>query len=79
MSKTNVNKEGYYTGPEVQWNVEDVEVIAKRRFRANLSAKDLERVLVAAFEDNEHLMEVIHDQIAETINHMIKEGEIKTQ
>lgn len=74
-----LDDEGYYTGPEVKWNVEDVEVIAKRRFRANLSDKDLERVLVAAFEDNEHLMEVINDQIAETINHMIKEGEIKTQ
>lgn len=74
-----LDDEGYYTGPEVQWNVEDVEVIAQRRFQAKLSAKDLERVLVAAFEDNEHLMEVIHDQIAETINYMIEEGQIKTQ
>lgn len=72
-----INDEGYYIGPEVQWNLEDVEVIAARKFKLELSEEDLKRVLIASIQDNEWLMERFQQAIEDTIDYMINEGELK--
>lgn len=71
-----INDEGYYTGPEMQWNVEDVEV-ACERIGLNLTQSDYERILIASFQDNEWLMERIQQAIETTVQYMIDEGELK--
>ena len=73
---TNINKEGYYTGSEVQWNVEDVEIFAQAN-DMEFSQEDYKRILNATFEDNEYLMNMIQECIATTIGFMLDEGELK--
>ena len=73
---TNINKEGYYIGSEVQWNVEDVEIFAQAN-DMEFSQEDYKRILNATFEDNQMLMEVIQESIATTIDYMLDEGELK--
>ena len=72
----NINEEGYYTGSEVQWNVEDVEIFAQAN-DMEFSQEDYKRILKATFEDNQMLMEVIQESIALTIDFMLDEGELK--
>ena len=72
----NINKEGYYTGSEVQWNVEDVEIFAQAN-DMEFSQEDYKRILKATFEDNQMLMEVIQESIGLTIDFMLDEGELK--
>jgi hypothetical protein len=64
-----IDSEGFYTGPEVQWNVEDVECIAQR-LDYDLDQATLERVLIATFEDNETLMHQISKHIEDTLDYM---------
>lgn len=64
-----INPEGFYTGPEVQWNVEDVECIAQR-LGYDLDEATLERVLIATFEDNDALMQEISNHIKATLDYM---------
>ena len=73
---TKINKEGYYTGPELQWNVEDVEIFAQAN-DMEFSQEDYKRILKATFEDNQMLMETIQESIALTIDFMLDEGELK--
>ncbi len=73
---TDINKEGYYTGSELQWNVEDVEIYAQAN-DMEFSQDDYKRILKATFEDNEMLMGVIQESIGITINYMLDEGELK--
>ncbi len=73
---TDINKEGYYTGSEVQWNVEDVEIFAQAN-DMEFSQEDYKRILKATFEDNQMLMEVIQESIGLTIDFMLDEGELK--
>lgn len=73
---TNINKEGYYTGTELQWNVEDVEIFAQAN-DMEFSQEDYKRILIATFEDNEYLMNVIQECIGTTIDYMLDEGELK--
>ena len=73
---TNINKEGYYTGPELQWNVEDVEIFAQAN-DMEFSQEDYKRILKSTFEDNEYLMNRIQECIATTIDFMLDEGELK--
>ena len=73
---TDINKEGYYTGSELQWNVEDVEIYAQSN-NMEFSQDDYKRILKATFEDNEMLMGVIQESIGITINYMLDEGELK--
>ena len=73
---TDINKEGYYTGSELQWNVEDVEIFAQAN-DMEFSQEDYKRTLKATFEDNQMLMEVIQESIALTIDFMLDEGELK--
>tara|TARA_R110002020_G_scaffold384754_1_gene595724 strand:+ start:1364 stop:1603 length:240 start_codon:yes stop_codon:yes gene_type:complete len=72
----NINKEGYYTGSELQWSVEDVEIFAQAN-DMEFSQDDYKRILNATFEDNEILMEVIQESIGLTIDFMLDEGELK--
>ena len=73
---TDINKEGYYTGSELQWNVEDVEIYAQAN-DMEFSQDDYKRILKATFEDNQMLMEIIQESIGITINYMLDEGELK--
>tara|TARA_Y100000385_G_scaffold94205_1_gene97364 strand:- start:798 stop:1040 length:243 start_codon:yes stop_codon:yes gene_type:complete len=73
---TDINEEGYYTGSEVQWNVEDVEIFAQAN-DMEFSQDDYKRILKATFEDNQMLMETIQESIALTIDFMLDEGELK--
>ena len=73
---TDINEEGYYTGSELQWNVEDVEIFAQAN-DMEFSQEDYKRILKATFEDNQMLMETIQDSIALTIDFMLDEGELK--
>ena len=73
---TDINKEGYYTGSELQWNVEDVEIFAQAN-DMEFSQEDYKRILKATFEDNQMLMEIIQESIALTIDFMLDEGELK--
>ena len=72
----NINKEGYYTGSELQWSVEDVEIFAQAN-DMEFSQEDYKRILNATFEDNEVLMETIQESIGLTIDFMLDEGELK--
>ena len=74
MSKL-MNDKGYYTGPEMQWNVEDVEIVCDR-IGFSLPESDYERILIASFQDNEWMMECIQQAIEPTIQYMIDEGEL---
>jgi hypothetical protein len=71
-----INDEGYYVGPEMKWNTEDVETIVINDFELELSQEDLKRVLIASFQDNDWLMEKMHDCIKDTIHYMLLEGEL---
>jgi len=73
---TDINEEGYYTGSELQWNIEDVEIFAQAN-DMEFSQEDYKRILKATFEDNQMLMEVIQESIALTIDFMLDEGELK--
>jgi len=64
-----VNSEGFYTGPELKWNVEDVECIAQR-LDYDLDQATLERVLIATFQDNDGLMNDISRHIEFTLEYM---------
>ncbi|MEL0117979.1 MAG: hypothetical protein VXB01_03480, partial [Opitutae bacterium] len=61
MSKL-IDSEGFYVGPEVQWSVQDVEMITSSQ-NLGVNESDLERVLIATFQDNEYLMTEIHEAI----------------
>lgn len=71
-----ISKEGFYVGPEVQWNIDDVEAIAISDFELDLSQEDLKRVLISSFQDNDWLMERMHDCIKDTIHYMLQEGQL---
>ena len=73
---TDINEEGYYTGSELQWNIEDVEIFAQAN-DMEFSQEDYKRILKATFEDNQMLMETIQESIALTIDFMLDEGELK--
>lgn len=73
---TNINKEGYYIGSELQWNVKDVEIFAQAN-DMEFSQEDYKRILIATFEDNEMVMNAIQESIGITIDYMLDEGELK--
>jgi len=72
----NINKEGYYTGSELQWSVEDIELFVQAN-DMEFSQEDYKRILNATFEDNETLMETIQESIGLTIDFMLDQGELK--
>jgi hypothetical protein len=59
--------------------MDDVRNVLERFGRATTTSKeDVERILIASFQDNYRLMEAIDDAIGDTIVYMIEEGQLKT-
>ena len=79
MSKQLINEDGLYVGSELKWGVDDVRNVLERFGMATSTSKeDVERILIAAFQDNYRLMETIDEAIGDTIAYMIDEGQLKT-
>ena len=72
-------KKNMYVGSELKWGMDDVRNVLERFGRATTTSKeDVERILIAAFQDNYRLMETIDEAIGDTIVYMIEEGQLKT-
>ena len=79
MSKQLINEDGLYVGSELKWGVDDVRNALEHFGMATSTSKeDVERILIAAFQDNYRLMEAIDEAIGDTIVYMIEEGQLKT-
>ena len=77
-NKKLIDEDGFYTGSELIWCVDDVlRVLNEMDMTA--SKEDMERILIASFQDNHRLMETIHEAIGDTIVYMIEEGQLKTE
>jgi hypothetical protein len=63
----------YYYGTELKWSTEDVELIAEQ-MDIQLTPKQMVQVLIATFEDNEYIGQMINEEIQKTIEY-IKESE----
>jgi predicted RNA methylase len=63
----------YYYGTELKWSTEDVELIAEQ-MDIQLTQEQMVQVLIATFEDNEYIGQMINQEIQNTIEH-IKESE----
>lgn len=72
-----INDEGLYVGPEMEWSVEDVKVIAAIEFGAEFSDEDLEYVLVETLQDNQYIERVIREAIQLNITIALRNGIIK--
>jgi hypothetical protein len=79
MKKKLINEDGFYAGSELKWGMDDVRNVLERFGMATTTSKeDVERILIASFQDNYQLMGVIDEAIGDTIVHMIDEGQLKT-
>jgi len=79
MSKQLINEDGLYVGSELKWGVDDVRNVLERFGMATSTSKeDVERILIAAFQDNYRLMETIDEAIGDTVAYMIDEGQLNT-
>tara|TARA_R110002095_G_scaffold185837_1_gene163054 strand:- start:376 stop:576 length:201 start_codon:yes stop_codon:yes gene_type:complete len=56
----------YYEGVELKWSTEDV-LIRATDLDIELTEEEAESILVASFEDNEYIMEMIGEVICGTI------------
>ena len=78
-NKKLINEDGFYAGSELMWGMDDVRNVLERFGMATTTSKeDVERILIAAFQDNYRLMETIDEAIGDTIVYMIEEGQLKT-
>ena len=78
-NKKLINEDGFYAGSELMWGMDDVRNVLERFGRATTTSKeDVERILIASFQDNYRLMETIDEAIGDTITYMIEEGQLKT-
>ena len=78
MKKQLINEDGFYAGSELKWCMEDVlRVLNEMDMTA--SKEDVERILIASFQDNHMLMQQINEAIGDTITYMIDEGQLKTE
>ena len=59
----------YYYGTELKWSTEDVELIAEQ-MDIKLTQEQMVQVLVATFEDNEYIGQMINEEIQSTIEHV---------
>jgi hypothetical protein len=73
-----INEDGFYAGSELKWGLEDVLRVLNE---SNMTApkEDLERILIASFQDNDVLMHFLNETIESTIDYMIEEGQLKTK
>ena len=79
MSKQLINEDGLYVGSELKLGVDDVRNVLERFGMATSTSKeDVERILIAAFQDNYRLMETIDEAIGDTVAYMIDEGQLNT-
>ncbi len=79
-NKKLINENGFYAGSERMWGMDDVRNVLERFGRATTTSKeDVERILIAAFQDNYRLMETIDEAIGDTIAYMIDEGQLNTE
>ena len=79
MNKQLINEDGFYSGGELKWGMDDVRNVLERFGMATTTSKeDVERILIAAFQDNYPLMEKIDEAIGDTIEYMIEQGQLKT-
>lgn len=79
MNKQLINEDGFYSGGELKWGMDDVRNVLERFGMATTTSKeDVERILIASFKDNYPLMEAIDEAIGDTIEYMIEEGQLKT-
>ena len=63
----------YYQGAELKWSTEDVELIADG-MDIKLTQEQMVQVLIATFEDNEYIGQMINEEIQHSIER-IKESE----
>ena len=63
----------YYYGAELKWSTEDVELIADG-MDIKLTQEQMVQVLIATFEDNEYIGQMINEEIQHSIER-IKESE----
>ncbi len=78
MNKKLINEDGFYAGSELMWSLEDVlRVLNEMDMTA--SKENVERILIASFQDNHMLMQQINEAIGNTIVYMIEEGQLKTE
>ncbi len=66
-------RQAYYEGTELQWSIQDIALIAGD-MDVELTEEQMMQVLIATFEDNEYIGQVINQEIQNTIEH-IKELE----
>jgi hypothetical protein len=59
----------YYYGAELKWSTEDVEMIAEG-MNIHLTKEQMVQVLIATFEDNEYIGQMINEEIQKTIEHI---------
>tara|TARA_R110000851_G_scaffold76990_3_gene169414 strand:+ start:57 stop:266 length:210 start_codon:yes stop_codon:yes gene_type:complete len=59
----------YYYGTELKWSTEDVELIAEQ-MDIKLTQEQMVQVLIATFEDNEYIGQMINEEIQSTIEHV---------
>ena len=71
-----IDLQGRYIGSELVWTTDDVLRIINERDES-ASREDLERVLIATFQDNYDLMNYINECIAEAVSYMDEQQEIK--
>lgn len=80
MKKQLINEDGFYAGSELKWGMDDVRNVLERFGMATSTSKeDVERILIAAFQDNYRLMETIDEAIGDTVAYMIDEGQLNTE
>ena len=78
-NKKLINEDGFYAGSELMWGMDDVRNVLERFGMATTTSKeDVERILIASFQDNYRLMESIDEAIGNTITFMIDEKQLKT-
>jgi hypothetical protein len=56
----------YYEGTELKWSTEDVLIRAKE-LDVEITEAEAEIILIATFDDNEYIMEMIGDVMKGTI------------
>ena len=77
-NKKLISEDGFYVGSELMWCMDDV-IRVLNEMDMTASKEDVERILIASFQDNHMLMQYINDAIGDTIIDMIDEGQLKTE
>ncbi len=73
MTQEAINEDGIYVGPEMKWRVSDVAAeMEDMGIPKPYKREDLENILVATFEDNDSLVELIAQHIRATIEFKFK-------